>query len=171
MASINSEPVAGKMEVTMAEDKLNSMVPAKRGRIGRPCKYNAALARKVCRMVEQGVPITHIVAAVGISFESLCDYRRKHPEFDRQIKEATSRGIAKRLDTIQRAMESQDERLAFQASVWYLTHVPGAAEHFSESRRIEVSGPDGSPLVGAIAVYLPRKEIEAAIIEVKPNEN
>ncbi|MGD0253022.1 MAG: hypothetical protein ABSC01_10045 [Verrucomicrobiota bacterium] len=41
------------------------------------------------------------------------------------------------------------------------THVPGAAEHFSESRRVELTGADGSPLAAGVTLYLPQKESAA----------
>ena len=45
--------------------------------------------------------------------------------------------------------------IRLRAACWYLEHT--APEHFAKNR-IELTGADGSPLTGAVAVYLPQKD-------------
>ncbi|HXR05589.1 MAG TPA: hypothetical protein VN836_12865 [Verrucomicrobiae bacterium] len=76
---------------------------------------------------------------------------------------AIAKGIDRHLKIVERATKSADEPTRLRASIWYLEHT---SQHFSKSR-VELTGPDGSPLAGAIAVYLPQKDKPA--IEVNGN--
>jgi len=130
--------------------------PAKR-RTGAPTKYSPEIAKVISEAIADGVPIKHTATLAGISFQSLCEFRRRYPEFDQQIREAFSAAIRTRLAIVKRAMESKDEAIALRAATWWLTHAPGAAEHFSESRRVELTG-DGS--AASVVVFLPVKNEE-----------
>jgi hypothetical protein len=59
--------------------------------------------------------------------------------------------VEKRLKKIEDASNAGDWR----ASAWLLEHCQ--AQYFARNR-IEVTGADGAPLTGAIAVYLPQKD-------------
>jgi hypothetical protein len=136
--------------------------PARQNKLGAPVKFNDTIAKAVRDAVEDGIPLTHAARIAGISFQSLCEYRRIYPEFDEQVKSAVSRGIQSRLDIVKKAMQSKDENLALRAATWWLTHAPSAAEHFSESRRVELTGADGSPLAVGVGIYLPEKQKDGA---------
>ncbi|MCW5553056.1 MAG: hypothetical protein KIS67_12965 [Verrucomicrobiae bacterium] len=103
-------------------------------------KFNARLAKQLCDAIADGLPITHTCRLAGIAFETYRSYRRAHPEFDMAIESAIARGIEQRLSVVKRAMSSADEAIALRAATWWLTHVSGAREHFSETARVEVSG-------------------------------
>ncbi len=121
---------------------------------GRKSKFNHEVVKTICDAISDGVPITHAATIAGVSFEWVCQHRRRSPEFDRQIREATSAAIQSRLAVVKRAMESADDSIALRAATWWLSHAPGAAEHFSESRRVELTG-DGDLFAGAqIAVLV-----------------
>jgi hypothetical protein len=126
-------------------------LPAKRRRIGAPSKYTPQTRARLVELVKKGVPFRHACNAVRISYQSFCDYREQHPDFREEIERGVSNAIEKHLDLISKAAETGD----VQSSKWLLEHLH--PEFFAKTR-IELSGPDGSPLAGAIAVYLPQKD-------------
>jgi len=127
-------------------------LPAKRrGRNGRPSKFTPELVRRVIRCVRGGMPLTLAANASGICYLSLTEYRKRYPQFDIAMNEAIAAGIKKRLDVVLKATRSQDEAVRLRAACWWLTHVPPAAQHFSESSRLEVTG---NGLHNQIAVLL-----------------
>jgi hypothetical protein len=127
-------------------------------KLGRPTKYHPAIVKVICDAVSDGVPISHAAVIAGVSVEWVSQYRRHYPDFDRKIREAISAAIQSRLAIVKRAAESADESIALRAATWWLTHTPGAAEHFSESRRVELTGANGLPLSAGVTLYLPQKE-------------
>jgi hypothetical protein len=127
-------------------------------KLGRPSKFSPAIAKVICDAITDGCPITHVATIAGVSFQWLCDQRKKHPEFDQQIREAFSHAIQARLAIVKKTMESKDESVALRAATWWLTHTPGAAQHFSESRRVELTG-DG--ITTSVVVVLPSKDAES----------
>ncbi|MGB7749301.1 MAG: hypothetical protein WBN75_18665 [Verrucomicrobiia bacterium] len=132
--------------------------PALRNKGGAPTKYCERVAQTIVAAVEDGCPITHAATIAGVSYSAVCGYRKQFPDFDERVKQAIALGIKSRLDVVKAAMKSKDENVSLRAATWWLTHVPGAAEHFSESRRLEISGPDGEPLAGTVAIFLPKKD-------------
>jgi hypothetical protein len=137
-------------------------------RTGRPSKYCVTVVRTITEAISDGVPITHAATIAGVSLEWVCQKRRQHPDFDRKIREAVSAAIQSRLAIVKRATESADESIALRAACWWLTHTPGAAEHFSESRRVQLTGADGAPLTAGIQLFLPRKETSVVECNEKP---
>ena len=123
------------------------------------------MAQTIIAAVEDGCPLCHAATSAGVSVQSISNWRESDPDFSEQIKQAVSRGIKARLDIVKRATQSKDEGVALRAATWWLTHVPGAAEHFSESRRIEVTGADGQPLAAAVMLYLPVKDDAKPTVE------
>jgi hypothetical protein len=97
------------------------------------------------------MPLTLAASAAGTSYTSLADYREKYPEFATALLKATATGVERRLKKIESASNSGDWR----ASAWLLEHCQ--PEYFSKAR-LEVTGANGAPLAGAIAVYLPQKD-------------
>jgi hypothetical protein len=145
--------------MTTTVEKSKPLAPSdSRNKGGAPTKYSEHVAQTIVAAVEDGCPITHAATIAGVSYSAVCSYRKQFPDFDERVKQAIALGIKSRLDVVKKAMQSKDENVSLRAATWWLTHVPGAAEHFSESRRLEISGPDGQPLTGAVAVYLPQKD-------------
>jgi hypothetical protein len=107
---------------------------------GRPSKFTKEFSEKFLSFVRDGMPLTHAASACGVCYRSLTTYRNEHPEFSEAITEALSHGIQVRLDIVKKCTESSDQNVALRAATWWLTHVPGSAEHFSESRKVEVTG-------------------------------
>ncbi len=127
-------------------------------KLGRPTKFTPATVRRILRCVGKGMPLTHAANASGVSFHSLNTYRNTHPEFADQLAKAISKAVEMRLEVIEQALDSQDESIRLRSAQWYLEHVH--PEAFARNR-IEVTGADGAPLAGAVAIYLPRKDGDA----------
>jgi hypothetical protein len=107
-------------------------------RTGRPSKYCTAVVQTITDAISDGVPMIHACAVAGVSVEWVSQHRKRYPEFEKKIREAISMAIQSRLAIVKRASESADENTALRAATWWLTHTPGSAEYFSESRRIQV---------------------------------
>lgn len=128
---------------------------------GRPSKFTPELVKRILKCVERGMPLSLACEAAGIEFCTLQVYRKKHPDFAAHIKAAIAKGVEKRLKKIEDASDAGDWR----AAAWLLEHCQ--PEHFSRNR-IEVSGPDGSPLAAAVAIYLPAKDPITTAVTVNP---
>jgi hypothetical protein len=97
---------------------------------GRPSKFNSVVVRQITRALSSGAPLKYAAARAGISFETLCAWRARFPEFDLAVEQAVARGVEQRLKKIQKAGESD-----WRALAWLLEHCQ--PETFAKSR-IEV---------------------------------
>jgi len=118
---------------------------------GRPTKFTPPVVKRILRCLQRGMPMTLTADAVGVSYQALSDYRKRNARFAAALARAIARGADARLRKIEAASAAGDWR----AAAWLLEHCQ--PEHFAKNR-IEVSGPDGAPLAGVVAVYLPQKD-------------
>jgi hypothetical protein len=129
-------------------------LPARRRpgkKVGRRSKFTAKLRARLTELIARGLTFTHSCAAVGISFASFSTYRNQHPDFCDEIEQAVAAAIERRLKVIEHAADLGD----VNSAKWLLEHLhPGAYAR----NRLEVTGADGAPLAGAVAVYLPQKD-------------
>lgn len=129
----------------------------KRGRRSKRTPQTAAL---ICRLISTGVPYVHAASAAGIARSGFSKWRNADPAFEEQIQKAVALGVSRRLARIEEASEAGDWR----ASAWLLEHCQ--PQHFAVSRQLlEVTGPNGGPLGGAVAIMLPPK-LESPIVNV-----
>ena len=142
-------------------------IPAERNKGGRPSKFTPETRARLIELVAKGVPYKHACRAVRITFQSFSTYREQHHDFAEEIESAVAAAIEKRLDVIQRAADTGD----VNSAKWLLEHLH--PESFARNR-IEVTGADGAPLTGAVAVYLPQKDdarpFEHGLIEPRPKQ-
>ena len=117
---------------------------------GRPSKFTEQTRARLIELVARGVPFTHAVAAVGISFQSFCNYRDQHPDFDADVQQAVALAIEKKLMVIEKAAELGDVR----AACWYLERVH--PNHFGRTRLEFVNGSQ-LPLAPLAVLELPAK--------------
>ncbi len=132
-----------------------------------PTKFTPQTRRKILRLVEIGVPLSHIPAALGFSWSWFCHYRSQHPKFQAAIERARSRSIERHLRIIQTAAQNGD----VASSRWFLER--SFPEHFARNR-IELTGADGSPLALGVSLYLPQKQGETpapTVITAAPRAN
>ncbi len=129
---------------------------------GRPSKRTPEVAERILGAVAKGVPVTHACRLGGIAPSTFHEWRNSDPAFRERIEEAVAVAIEKRLAIIEE-MAATDWRCC----AWYLEHVHPQA--FARNR-LEVTGADGSPLVGAIAVCLPAKKDSngSSVVTVAP---
>ena len=125
-------------------------VNRKPGKPGAPSKRTPERVALVCKCVAKGLPFGQVAAIAGLSSSHLCAWRSEVPEFEAEIQRALACGVKRRLDKIEKASASD-----WRAAAWLLEHC--TPEYFSKSR-IEVSGPNGAPLAGIVAILLPPKQ-------------
>ena len=125
----------------------NSLTPQR----GRRCKLTPDLRARLIALVAKGVPLSHACHAVKICYQSFLNYQSRFPDFREELEEAVATAIDKRLQIVTEAAEKGDVK----AAQWLLEHLH--PQHFAKSR-IEVTGADGQPLAGAVAIYLPQKD-------------
>lgn len=118
---------------------------------GRPTVRTLGRARTICSALARGLPYIHACAVARISFETFSRWRGSDEQFRAQIDEAIAKGVDRRLRKIEDASAAGDWR----ASAWLLEHCQ--PEHFARNR-LEVTGAGGTPLMGAVAIYLPQKD-------------
>ena len=94
---------------------------------GRPTKYCTSAVKTICDAIADGVPFVHASALGGITHETLCQWRRRYPEFAEAVQAAVAEGIKARLEIIVEASK-QDAKHA----QWWLEHV--LPEHFAKNR-------------------------------------
>jgi hypothetical protein len=131
-----------------------SVAAPRRGKPGRPTKFNPKTVKRVLCCVEKGMPLSLASSAAGFSYTTLSDYRAKHPQFAEALKRSIAKGVEKRLKKIEDASDAGDWR----ASAWLLEHCQ--PEHFAKNR-IELTGANGGPLAAGIGIYLPKKDAGA----------
>lgn len=107
---------------------------------GRPSKFTPEMRALFIESVARGLPFKYACYAVGWSFQSLCTYREKCPEFEAEIETAVALAIEKRLKIIERAADLGDVR----AAMWLLATLH--PEHFSRNRLELVNGNLPPPL-------------------------
>ena len=121
---------------------------------GRPSLFQPATIRKILRSAERGLPLVHCAASAGITYMTLTKYRAEHTEFADALSKAVSKGVEARLKVVEDALTSPDENIRLRSAFWFLEHT---CPYFSR-QRIELTGVDGAPLAGLVAVYLPQKD-------------
>jgi hypothetical protein len=118
---------------------------------GRPSKFTEETRVRLVQLVARGLPFIHACSAVGITLQSFITYRNNHHDFREEIERAVSAAIEKRLKIIEAAADAGD----VSSAKWLLEHLH---PQFYARNRIELTGADGAPLAGTIAVYLPQKD-------------
>jgi hypothetical protein len=142
---------------------MNSLEPksitygtlAERSTGGRPSKHSREAVSAILRGLRRGFPVTLACEAGGICVATFNLWRRKHEKFDLQVRKALVTGIQRRFAVIENCLNSKDEGVKLSAAKWMLEHC--SPEHFAR-QRMELTGADGAPLSGAVAIYLPRKD-------------
>jgi hypothetical protein len=122
-----------------------------------PTKYNRRTVKRLLSSIARGLPLTLACDAAGISHATFSNWRRERPRFAAAVLRAIARGADERLRKVE-AASAQDWR----AAAWLLEHT--LPQHFAKSR-LELSGPDGGPIDGRVAVLVwphQRSEVNGA---------
>jgi hypothetical protein len=110
--------------------------------------------------IARGVPIGHACAAMRIGHDCFSRFRNAHPDFEKSLQEAIAAAIEKRLKVVEDAAGRGDTGCAR----WLLEHLH--PQFFAKSR-LEITGAEGAPLTGAVALYLPKKESPEQATEIE----
>ena len=89
----------------------------RRNIIGRPCKYNHAIARKICRNVARGCSREAASALAGVSPSTLYEWRQQFSEFSEGLEKADARFEAECVASIRKAGRSSRN---WTANAWLL---------------------------------------------------
>jgi hypothetical protein len=149
-----------------------SAPPVRRRRMGRPSLFTPFIVRRILRCARRGMPLSAACACVGISYSSLCAWRAKDKFFNDALATAIGKGIDANLKVIEQALKSRDEAIRLRAACWFLSSTQSA--HFGRTK-LEVTGADGSPLAGQVAVlvwpHMMKENQESKTIHELPNNN
>jgi hypothetical protein len=132
-------PMSSRSAPRKAELPGMNELPGKR-KSGAPLKVTPPVEMEYLNLLSKGVPAVHAAQACNVTYQTILNHQRRDQVFEEKVHAAISRGIKERVEIIVSACSSQDESVRLRAATWWLSHVPGAAEHFSESRKVEVTG-------------------------------
>lgn len=145
---MNAQPIddggASRGPGRPAQDKMDSL--------------QKEIADKVAALLGQGIPVTHACALVELPTSTYYSWLDRFEAFKKQVDRARAYAVASKLQIINNAIQAGD----VETAKWFLTHC--FPQDFARNR-IEVTGPDGAPLAGAVIV-LPEKDPE--LIAVNP---
>jgi hypothetical protein len=116
-----------------------SIVPVRRNKGGRKTKFTPTTVKRVLKCIEKGMPLCHAATGAGISYQSMLNYKGRHPDFAARLEQSISKGLDKTLEVIDNALDSQDESIRLRAACWRAEHI--FPQWFSRSRvEIEAVG-------------------------------
>lgn len=109
---------------------------------GRPSKYTPEVVGRVCELLRKGMPRTRAARRAGIHPDTFCVWMNEHAEFSEAVHDAEDHWVEKAMGKVTDLVDSEDERVAFQAAKFGLSY------RFRDdfSKRIEQTGPDGGPV-------------------------
>lgn len=88
---------------------------------GRPTKRTPALERRLFEVVKTGLPLKFATAAVGISYDTMADWRNRDPKFAEALEIARLASVETQWQKIKRAAEDTDkQRGDWKALAWCL---------------------------------------------------
>lgn len=98
----------------------------KRHTAGQKPKYTPQRVRKICDYVALGLPYSHACAAVGISGQTLGNWKKRYPEFAELLKTAEAEFMNFHLEVIEKAQDPQASMKLLKARF---------PEHFSDGEK------------------------------------
>ena len=111
----------------------------KHGKVGKPTKLTPQLKKDVIELIRRYYFYHIVCAKVDISYGSLETYRKKDKIFADDIAQARVLHLSDTLDSANRTGH-KDWRFHFHKLA------VSDPEHFSEKRKLELSGEDGKPV-------------------------
>lgn len=100
--------------------------------VGRPTKYVPEAIDTVLNAIRFGLPVYAAAAYAGITEPTLANWRRQHPDFDEQVKQARAECSLYYLQQIHRAAK-RDVR----AAIWLLEHT---VPEFAQPAKASIDG-------------------------------
>jgi hypothetical protein len=138
----------------------------RRGR-GQPTKYTPERVAAILRDIRAGLFLKAAAAANGISYETLCAWRRENPDFSDAVNEARMLSAATGITVIRAA-----GRTDWRAEAWYLQH--SFPEEFGKARtQLAITGADGGAVEPQVVYRKPpswEHQVEVARLIVEHHE-
>lgn len=128
---------AGRAVVAVTAPPPAEVRPDAGRAVGRPTKLTPEVWDAICLGVEKGMSPSRSAIHTGVSPKTLSDWRAENDDFSQAIDQARSRGIAKRIETIDGAIHS-DGRKDWKAQAWLLGKM--APDEFGEKVQHEHGG-------------------------------
>jgi len=103
----------------MSSKKSTKKKPAKKNKYahaGQPTKYRPEMCEKIVEIMSEGASLLEASVDLGISEDSLYEYRKKYPEFS----ESVSRGVRLSESWWQKKGRKSLENKDFSATLWYM---------------------------------------------------
>lgn len=112
---------------------------------GRKTKYTPATVKTLEEGIANGLTYTLAAARAGITFETLSQWRKQHPEFSERLAHAEAEAAERRLQAIEAAGQQDWRALAWIMERRHPTEY-GKAERQEINAKHELSGPNGQPI-------------------------
>ena len=142
--------------------------PAKR-KTGRPTKYSAARAKRICDAIASGETARQIAATQAIHWQTVCNWRDQYPEFADQLRAAQSaRAELMAEEILEIADDSGNDWIEKETKKGRTWREPNneaiqrsrlrvetrkypmekwSPHHYGAMQRLELTGPDGGPIL------------------------
>jgi hypothetical protein len=142
--------------------------PAKR-EAGRPTKYTAARAKRICDAIASGQTAREIAATEEIHWQTVCNWRDQHPEFAAQLRAAqAARAELMAEEILQIADDSSADFAEFETPSGRIRREPNhelvqrsrlrvetrkylmekwSPHHYGPIQRLELTGAGGGPIL------------------------
>ena len=143
--------------------------PQTRRKTGRPTKYSAARAKLICDAIAKGQTAREIAASQGIHWQTVCNWRDRHPEFAAQLRAAqAARAELMAEEILEIADDSSADFVVFETPSGRIRREPNhelvqrsrlrvetrkylmekwSPHHYGPIQRLELTGADGGPIL------------------------
>ena len=110
----------------------------KQGRVPESLTVSEEMLRSVEESARKGLTYREIAGLLGVSDTTFLTYRKKYPEIESAVEAGRARGIEEATDSLWGHINGGN----FKATEFYLK----TKGKWTETSKLEVSGPDGGPL-------------------------
>jgi transposase-like protein len=113
--------------------------------VGRPSEYDPKFCDTVIECGRRGMSVTEMACAVGVTKQTLHNWVDKHPEFLDAFTYAKQLSQTWWEEQARIGLYSENGK-SLNASLWSRSMAARFPDEYTEKRKNEHSGPDGTPL-------------------------
>jgi hypothetical protein len=130
---------------------------------GRPTHYRSEYCERAVELGAQGKSLAQIGAACGVARVTLWEWAEKHPEFGKAIARARDLALAWWEEQAHIGMWESPEGARLNPQLWSRSMAARFPDDYRESKKTEISGPDGGPVKTQVVVStgVPQAPLEA----------
>jgi hypothetical protein len=114
---------------------------------GRPTKKTKKLVAELLEAIAGGAPYTICCAAVGVHIDTFMDWKRRDPEFARQVERVAAQGALKRLKKIEQHGEENFAALSWMLECRYPQEFSRPEVQLSVNQSVS-TGPQNVVVIG-----------------------